>query len=70
MASFDVTNLYGNVPVDNSMTILRISLIKTNRLNRNEIDEIMQLLKTLLRGNYFHIIMNISYKRMVYLLGV
>ena len=53
LASFDVTNLYTNVPVDETMTILRNSLINTNRLGRNEIDELMQLLKTILKQNYF-----------------
>ena len=53
LASFDVTNLYTNVPVDETMTILRNSLINTNRLGRIEIDELMQLLKTILKQNYF-----------------
>ena len=53
MASFDITNLYTNVPVDETMVILRNSLIATNRLGRNKIDELMQLLKTILKQNYF-----------------
>lgn len=53
MASTDITNLYTNMPMDETLTIIRNSIIKTNTLNKAGINEAMQLIKIIINQNYF-----------------
>jgi hypothetical protein len=50
--SFDVSNMYTNIPTKETMEILKENLRKNN-VPKNELDDISKLLKTTLNQNYF-----------------
>jgi len=53
LASFDVTNLYTNVPVEETLNILKDNLTKNSKMLPEAIEELMILLREVLRQNYF-----------------
>ena len=53
LVSFDIVNLYTNIPVLETIEILKNNLIKTAILNRQQIDELISLLQIVLKQNYF-----------------
>ena len=56
MISLDIVNLYTNIPLEETLTILKENLIKnikTNNLSKPYINELIQLLRTVLSQNYF-----------------
>ena len=53
MASFDIINLYTNIPVTETLQILRNNLFESNKLNAEMIEELMGLLEVILGQNYF-----------------
>ena len=53
LISFDIVNLYTNVPVSETLRLLRTNLVNTNKLDANCINEILELLGVILDQNYF-----------------
>lgn len=53
LTSFDIKNLYTNIPVEETLTILEKNLKKTNHLDNDKITEIINLTKMTLSQNYF-----------------
>ena len=52
-ASFDIVNLYTNVPVIDTLRVLRDNLVNAKKLSAECIMEVMDLLDLLLNQNYF-----------------
>lgn len=52
LASFDVTNMYSNIPVAETIKITR-NLLRQNNVNENKIDEVITLLDVISKQNYF-----------------
>ena len=53
MSSLDITNMYANIPVDDTISILERNL-KTSKIYSAEVvDDILKLLKVVLKQNYF-----------------
>lgn len=53
MASFDITNLYTNVPVDETISLVKNNLENYSDLTKGAIEELVMLLRTVLQQNYF-----------------
>lgn len=53
MASLDIVNMYANVPIDETLEIVEHNLIRSKVYNIEIIDDIMRLLRVVLRQNYF-----------------
>lgn len=53
LASFDITNLYTNIPIPETLNVIRSNLIKHKKLALPEIYEFMDLLELVLKYNYF-----------------
>ena len=53
IASFDIVKLYTNIPVRDTLQILRNNLFESNKLNAQMIEELMGLLEVILEQNYF-----------------
>ena len=53
LISFDIVDLYTNIPVVETLRILRTNLINTNKLDINNINELMHILELVLDQNYF-----------------
>jgi hypothetical protein len=53
LASFDIVNLYTNVPVDETIHILEENLKKNSTLPEIAIDELINVTRTILKQNYF-----------------
>ena len=53
LVSLDIVNLYTNIPINDTLNILRDNLMKCNKLNTQAIDELINLLKVILNQNYF-----------------
>ena len=53
IASFDIVDLYTNVPVQETLTILKANLTNARICNSKEINEIINLLEVVLDQNYF-----------------
>uniref|UniRef100_A0A1B6C8J6 Reverse transcriptase domain-containing protein n=1 Tax=Clastoptera arizonana TaxID=38151 RepID=A0A1B6C8J6_9HEMI len=53
LASFDITSLYTNIPVDETLDILHDKLNQSSSLLPEAIDELINLLKEILKQNYF-----------------
>lgn len=53
MASFDVVNLFTNVPVKETLTLVENNLKEQSQLSPQAISETMELLNTVLDQNYF-----------------
>ena len=53
LISFDIINLYTNIPILETIDILRTVLIRTAILNIQQINELLSVLKILLLQNYF-----------------
>ena len=53
LVSMDIVNLYTNIPVLETLHILKNNLIKTGILNQIQIDELLFLLQIILQQNYF-----------------
>ncbi|XP_049831381.1 uncharacterized protein LOC126272518 [Schistocerca gregaria] len=52
-ASLDIVNLYTNIPVDDTINIIRNNLLKHMKLSMAEICELLELLTLVLSYNYF-----------------
>ena len=53
IASFDIVDLYTNVPVQETLTILKANLINAKICNSEEINDLVNLLEVVLYQNYF-----------------
>lgn len=53
LVSFDIVNLYTNVPVPETIAILHKNLQKNSKLSKNAIDELINLTRIVLKQNYF-----------------
>ena len=53
IASFDIVDLYTNIPVRETLSILKANLIDAKICNTKEIGEIINLLEVILSQNYF-----------------
>lgn len=55
LASFDIVNLYTNIPVNKNIQFLKENLVKNSLLNKDDIlvYELITLTKTVLKLNYF-----------------
>jgi hypothetical protein len=53
LASFDVVNLYTNIPVDETLKILKENLSSNSSLSQAAIVELINLTRTVLKQNYF-----------------
>ena len=53
IASFDIVNLYTNVPVTDTIEILKENLIRKATMNIQEINELIILVQKILKQNYF-----------------
>lgn len=53
IASFDIVDLYTNIPVQDTITILKSNLNEANIRSSEEINEITALLEVILNQNYF-----------------
>lgn len=53
LASFDIVNLYTNVPVNETIKILHRNLTKNSTLTPSAINELITLTKAVLKQNYF-----------------
>jgi hypothetical protein len=53
IASFDIENLYTNVPVTDTIDILKENLIRKATMNTQEINELIILVQKILKQNYF-----------------
>ena len=45
LASFDIVNMYTNIPVDETITILKNNLKSNNRMTKEQIKELINLIK-------------------------
>ncbi|XP_055922780.1 uncharacterized protein LOC129953564, partial [Eupeodes corollae] len=53
LISLDVTNMYTNIPIDETIQILKENLTNTATINTQQINELINLIKTILKQNYF-----------------
>jgi len=53
LASFDIVNLYTNVPISETIDILRSNLTKNSSLTSKQISDLVELTEATLRQNYF-----------------
>lgn len=53
MSSLDIVNLYTNVPVDETIDILEENLLRSKVYNKKVVEDIIRLLKVVLKQNYF-----------------
>lgn len=53
MASFDIVNLYTNVPIEETLRITKDNLLQNSSLSTQAIDELINILKITLKQNYF-----------------
>ena len=53
LASFDIVNLYTNIPVNQTLDILYNNLIKSNKLDAQSMNELICILRVILQQNYF-----------------
>lgn len=53
LASFDITNLYTNVPTQKTIEILKNNLENTGKLEQHIINELLYILDKILKQNYF-----------------
>ena len=53
LASFDITDLYTNIPVKDTLKILRNNLSDSCCMNTQMINELINLLEVVLKQNYF-----------------
>ena len=53
LVSFDIVDLYTNVPIEETLTLLRHNLINNGSLEIQKIDQLMMILKIILNQNYF-----------------
>ena len=53
LASFDIVNLYTNIPVNQTLDILNDNLHDTNKLDTQLIKELITILRLILQQNYF-----------------
>ena len=53
LASLDIVNLYTMVPIHETINIIENNLIKHKKIDKNQINEIINLLNVLLKQNYF-----------------
>ncbi len=51
--SFDISNMYSNVPIKKTLDILRSELSENINMNQNRIDDIMNLTEATVNQNYF-----------------
>ena len=52
-ASFDIVNLYTNVPINETLEITKRLLLSKATLNHEIVDELINLTKVVLQQNYF-----------------
>lgn len=52
-ASLDIVNLYTNIPIKETVTIIRNNLLKHGTMSRAEIFELIEILELVLSHNYF-----------------
>ena len=53
MASLDIVNMYANIPIQETLEIVEHNLIRSKVYSIETIDDIMRLLRVVLRQNYF-----------------
>ena len=53
MISLDITNMYTNIPIKDTIQILNNLLISNKTLDNLQIKELLQLLQVILKQNYF-----------------
>jgi len=53
LASFDIVNLYTNIPVEETLIILENNLIENSALPKETIDQLIILTRAVLKQNYF-----------------
>ena len=53
IASLDIVNLYTNIPVTETICLVKENLMNSHNLNSQQINEIIKLLTTVLPQNYF-----------------
>ena len=53
LMSFDIVNLYTNVPVTQTINIVQENLERSGSLNQQEVQELIMLLRVILSQNYF-----------------
>ena len=53
MVSYDISNMYTNIPIEKTLNIIKENLEKQNKIHKNEINELINLLKIVLQYNYF-----------------
>ena len=53
LASFDIVNLYTNVPISETLEIAKNLLLSKSTLNHETVDELINLTKVILEQNYF-----------------
>ena len=53
LVSFDIVNLYTNIPIQETIEILQNNLLNTAILNPQEINELILILRIVLKQNYF-----------------
>ena len=51
--SMDIVNLYTNIPVLETLTILKENLTRTGILNKKQIEELLSLLQIIVQQNYY-----------------
>ena len=51
--SFDIVNLYTNVPISETLEIAKSLLLSKSTLNHETVDELINLTKVILEQNYF-----------------
>ena len=53
LVSFDIVDLYTNVPIDETLKLLKQNLINNNTLEIRKINQLMLILEIVLNQNYF-----------------
>jgi hypothetical protein len=53
MITFNIKDLYVNIPIDETITIMKTQL-KNNKLDIKTVEQAVKLLETILRQNYLH----------------
>ena len=53
LVSMDIVNLYTNIPVLETLKILKVNLTTTGILNKKQIDELLSLLQIIVQQNYY-----------------